>query len=498
MHNSYMKLTYNWVFVWALLLVLAFVAHPTHASGTQRELLGIVNAPSGSFWDTGMRLCDIDDNGKCHSGKYALSILRFGAGGIAAAGLSLLFFIFFIPIRFLCNGFGGKNKSYGICPSSSDTRSYKRSEIVSVKVVAGLVLIPVVIAVAIGFVANSDISDSVDTITVSIVASGDNILQTLIRVRDAVLQIDNSTSARMTFNNAINTATDISTDMHNVKDTVHTYDGVREGLMIAATVCCVVLVVLGIICAIFNLRVFAMILGLFSLLVLTIIWLSFGAHLVAGKFDYDVCVDIDLLVKEQNSGGSSSSVFKTGALANLWNCNDNQDLVDLQNLINNSIISAADNACSLRSRICYNAVNNTGDPNWQCDSTPACGPTTLAVVTDSDHLVILDSGTPRSLVDCANNCTSATYKNASIAIVSAVALYTEYTDLYYNDVLPIINCQIAVDVLVEVRDPLCNDLSDSIFGVAVSSLIIGIFYIPFIVAMIIGFKRFRSLSGGIV
>lgn len=103
-------------------------------------------------------------------------------------------------------------------------------------------------------------------------------------------------------------------------------------------------------------------------------------------------------------------------------------------------------------------MNNTGDPNWECSSTPACGPTTLATVTDADHLVILDNGTPRSLVECSTNCTSQTYKNASIAIVTAVAAYTEFTDLYYNDVLPILNCQLAIDVLVEVQDPLCNDL----------------------------------------
>lgn len=122
--------------------------------------------------------------------------------------------------------------------------------------------------------------------------------------------------------------------------------------MIAGTVCCLVLVVLGIICAIFNLRVVAMILGLFSLLVLTIVWLSFGAHFVAGKFTYDVCYDIDLLVEEESTGGSSTSVFKTGALANLWECNNNTDLINLQILVNNSIYDAADSACALRSQVC--------------------------------------------------------------------------------------------------------------------------------------------------
>jgi hypothetical protein len=62
-----------------------------------------------------MRLCDVDTNGHCHTEKYALSISRFASGGAAVAILILLVLLLFIPIRFLCNGFGGRNPSYGIC-----------------------------------------------------------------------------------------------------------------------------------------------------------------------------------------------------------------------------------------------------------------------------------------------------------------------------------------------------------------------------------------------
>lgn len=62
-----------------------------------------------------MRLCDIDADGNCHMGTYALAVAKFGAGGAAAAGLALLTFIVFIPVRCLCGGFGGKKPSYGVC-----------------------------------------------------------------------------------------------------------------------------------------------------------------------------------------------------------------------------------------------------------------------------------------------------------------------------------------------------------------------------------------------
>lgn len=78
-------------------------------------------------------------------------------------------------------------------PSMTETRSYHKKEIIPVKVVAVIVLIPIVyafiyynillysnflasVAVAIGFVANAKISDSVETITDSLVESGDSIL----------------------------------------------------------------------------------------------------------------------------------------------------------------------------------------------------------------------------------------------------------------------------------------------------------------------------------
>lgn len=480
--DAYKTLSYNWLFVWAFLIVLAFAVNPAHATGTQRDILSIVNAPSSSFWDTGMRLCDIDANGDCHSKDYALSIVRFGAGGIAAAALSLLFFVVFIPVRFLCNGFGGKNKSYGICPSFTDRRSYTRTQILSVKVLAVIVVIPIAIAIAIGFTTNKDISNSLDTITTTLVASGDNIVQVVERVKVAVLTVSNSTSTQDTINSALETVTSVSKDLHNVDDQVDKYDGLRKGLMISGEITCGVLVVLGVICAILNLRPFAMALGLLSLLVLTIVWLAFGAHLIAGKFSYDVCVDIDLLVA---GDGSTTSVFNSGALANLWKCNNNTDLVQLRNLVNSSITQAADSACSYLSQVCDN------DPNWQCSPTPACGPTTLSNVTDAQHLVINDNGVPRSVASCAANCTNGNYKNASLVIVQSVATYNQFTDLYYTDVLPIVNCEYATQVLIEIRDPLCNKFSDAVFGVAVSCLIIGIFYVPFIAAMIVGFKRFR-------
>ncbi len=78
-----------------------------------------VHAASSSFWDTGMRLCDVDSDSHCHYSTYAVSIARFGFGGVAAAALSLLAFVLFIPIRCICNGFGGQNPSYGVCMYST-------------------------------------------------------------------------------------------------------------------------------------------------------------------------------------------------------------------------------------------------------------------------------------------------------------------------------------------------------------------------------------------
>lgn len=48
-----------------------------------------------------------------------------------------------------------------------------------------------------------------------------DILRTLEEVRDVVLSISNTSYAQMTIDSAINTATDISDDLHNVHTTTN-------------------------------------------------------------------------------------------------------------------------------------------------------------------------------------------------------------------------------------------------------------------------------------
>ena len=202
-----------------------------------------------------------------------------------------------------------------------------------------------------------------------------------------------------------------------------------------------------------------MVLGIIGLIGLVIIWLCFGIHLVADKFVYDVCVDIDMLTSNNTAVVSNTtSLFKTGALAKLWACDNNTQLAQVEALVNTTIIEAASAACQMRSQACYNQTSGSGNPDFTCSSTPPCNRDTLLIVTDFQHMQILDNGQQRSLSECAAVCTNSQYRNASSTIVTALATYSNYTNLYYNTLLPILNCQLAEQVLLEVRHPLCTNM----------------------------------------
>jgi len=467
------------------LLLFIFLAFPAQSQGAT------VKAPGASFYDTGMRLCDVDDQGKCHNSEYALSVAKFGAGGAAAAGLSLLAFLIFIPVRTLCGGFGGKTPTYGVCcPSTAASRSYTRREIGSVKVAVGIIAIPIIIGVAIGFQANSDISSSVTTITKSLVTSGDNITTTLTHARDVMLSLPITSSSAIIINSSVDTAAEINRHLHSAHDEVNHYDQIRKAIMIVGFAFSLSLIIGGIVCVIFNLRLVALFFGMIGLLVLTTIWISFGIHLVADKFVFDACVDMDLLTNSSTSG-NTTSLLNTGALADLWKCGGSTEFGQLETLVNGAIASAANQTCTLRAKACQ-------QPGWICSATPACGRDTLQTVTDAQHIIIIDGAQNRSLQGCAESCTNSNNKNTSATMVFLVSEYTNYSSIYESTVLPLINCQFAIDVIDGFQGALCNTLFDSLFGVAVSNIIVGIFYIAFVILMVVGFKRFESLGGGIV
>lgn len=468
------------------LLVFLLAVLPAHSKSTP------VHAPGKSFYDTGMRLCDVDDQGNCHNDKYALEVAKFGSGGAAAAALSLIAFLVFIPVRSLCGGFGGKTPSYGCCcPSTAASREYTRREIISVKVAVGIITIPIIIGVAIGFQANSDISSSIGTITTSLVNSGDNITNTLVETRDLLLSIPITSQSGAIINSSVETAQTVSDHLHNAHDTIDKYDEIRKAIMIVGFAFSLTLVLGGILCVIFNMRLVALFFGMIGLLVLTTIWISFGIHLVADKFVFDACTDINLLTSNATES-NTTSVLKTGALANLWNCGENSDFSQLEGLINKAMDLAVNETCTARAQACDN------DPNWVCAPTPACSAATLETVTDAQHLIIIDGAQNRTLQDCATSCSNGAYKNASIYMVFAISEYENFTSIYQTTVLPLITCTYAADVLEGIKPDLCDTLFNSLFGVAVSNLIVGIFYIAFVILMVVGYKRFESFSGGLV
>jgi hypothetical protein len=170
-----------------------------------------------------------------------------------------------------------------------------------------------------------------------------------------------------------------------------------------------------------------------------------------------VCVDVNLLTSN-STADNTTSVFKTGALANLWNCGENSEFSQLETLVNEAIGVAANTTCEVRGEICFDPATGKGDPNWVCSQNPACGRDTLQVVTDAQHMTIIDNGQNRTLSECAVSCTNAEYKNTSQLLVMVVGEYENYTSIYESTVLPLISCQFASNVLEGFKGSLCDTL----------------------------------------
>lgn len=358
----------------------------------------------------------------------------------------------------------------------------------AVKIAVGVVAIPIIIGIAIGFQANADISSSIGTITSNLVGSGDNITATLVYTRDVLLSLPITSQSAVTINTSVQTAETVQGHLHNAKKDIDRYDQIRKSIMIVGFAFSLSLALGGIVCVIFNMRILAFFLGMVALIVMTILWISFGIHLVADKFVFDACTDVGLLTSN-NTESNTTSIFKAGALADLWSCGENSDFAQLQNLINSAIGVAANQTCTMRSALC-------GDPNWICAPTPACNSDTLLTVTDAQHMTVKDGAQNRTLQDCATSCTNTTNRNFASGMVSVVNEYRNFTYINQNTVGPLITCTYASNVLLSIENDLCSTLFNSLFGVAVSNLIVGIFYVAFVILMVVGYKRFESFSGG--
>lgn len=464
--------------VFVVVLLLSFL-------GQSYAYTNIVTAPSNSFWNTGMRLCDVNAQGNCDNTAYAQAIAKYGAGGIVCAALSFLAFVVFLPVRCLCNGFGGRKPSKGICPSTSEFREYTRTEILAAKLALLIVVVPIIIGVGVGIGANNEISSSINNITVSLQNSGDNIVLSLQEVRNILVALPITSGSLDVINTSVKFAQNIDSTMHNVHSSVSQYDNIRETVMIVGFAFSLALVVAGIVCAIFNFRLISMILAMVGLLVLCVVWISFGIHLVADKFIYDVCVDVNLL--STNTTSNSTSILNSGALQNLWSCGTNSDFKDLQLLLTQAMGVAVNDTCEARAAFCG------VDPHWICASSPACAADTLEVVIDAQHTTIEDGSTNRTLRQCAVSCSNVDYKNVSLLMVEAVDQYSNFSVIYTNDIRPLIDCQVASETIAGFKMFMCDELFNAVYGVAVSNLIVGIFYVAFVVIMVVGFKRFDSL-----
>jgi len=79
-------------------------------------------------------------------------------------------------------------------------------------------------------------------------------------------------------------------------------------------------------------------------------------------------------------------------------------------------------------------------------------------------------------------------------MVQAVSEIDNFTTVYDNQIEPLLTCEYAINSVNTFKDILCTPFYDSIYFLAVSSLVIGVFLIPDIFLLVVGFKRFTIMK----
>eukprot|EP01111_Echinosteliopsis_oligospora_P006215 TRINITY_DN20264_c0_g1_i1.p1 TRINITY_DN20264_c0_g1~~TRINITY_DN20264_c0_g1_i1.p1 ORF type:complete len:480 (+),score=112.81 TRINITY_DN20264_c0_g1_i1:59-1498(+) len=451
---------------------------PSYAANAQ---INVVAAPT-SFYNNGVRLCAVDNDGNCHWEKYGKSLIAFGAPGIVLAALCFLFVLVFLPIR-ACGGFGGNEPSEGVfCPGSDAlSRQYSRKEVLSVKVIACLCIIPVIIGVAIGIGANQAVGHSVSDVTGFMLDTANNVTFELQGVKNELLSMEFTEDAIAPLNQILNESVKITQKMADIKTGGDKYDGYRTSIMYAGFAVSLFVLVTGVVAIGFNFKKLGMVTGTMTFVVLVLVWLSFGFHLLSNKLDYDVCYEADLI---NHNATNQTSVLQSGPLASLWDCGPNSTYAQLRNIVEDAIQEGVNATCSGRDEACKSPLG------WVCLQNLTCTEENLKTIIQKPYTIVEGQ---YSIPECAQQCSVSQNRQASGNITLGVATLANYTNIYNNDIKPLLDCNMVRDTVNNFQPLLCGSFFSNLYNISVASFIVGLFLIPYGILMIIGTKRFIPL-----
>lgn len=452
------------------------------------------------------KFCGMDNNDDCHMLEYAESISKEALAGIVLAVLSLVALPVFICVRCVCNGFGGRKRSKGVCccVKRDAFMGYTRRETWIVKGLLFASMIAICACCIVGFASNSKTDQGINDFTTTLINTSDTVIGRVQKIGFQLEELPYTKDVGQTISDAVDSANELLDSVKDVKVQVDQYNQYRAIALIVSFAIPVVLIVVGSLGAVFNFSKIVLIAALFCFFSSFILWLSFGIHNLAHVVFTDVCLEVDGFL-DSNSNSSNA------ALDSLISCTDGGSFSEIKTLATDAIETAYQTACDSLQQICSDpnadcpsdysgsdcsrenieafADMNITDYLVGCNTSPGVCPYTGSCATADQNLCYDEK---ISIKDCAENCMNSDLKSNSNATMFNMDALFQYEDIIKNDILPLLDCTIIKEAFESLKVSLCVTFTRSLKMIANSSVVCGVFLIPGTILLILGFKRFRK------
>jgi len=466
---------------------LTFVASLASSlgAGSTRDKLG-----GGSVNAT---FCALDTDKQCHWEPYALSLAQISLPFIILAALSILAIPFFIIGRYAfgcCGGrrpapgtlFFGHNACFGKINHDESFRQYPKYQLWAVILTVALLFVAVIVCMIVGLVGNGLVHKGIDnsfstvTTTLDLLAS---------KINSAVEGVNNISGANTTAissvtNSLLEVAKNATTVSNQINDSKSTFESARSAVTIIVLILPALFILMAAAGGIFRLPKIIYAAFFITFLVSLLLWLATGIYVAIAVMAYDGCNTARPYVAELRS--LPSDQVPTDAIPQFIACSNGAQFANYRARALQTQDSIRSGICSLQNQICQSSGQT-------CSSTPCQKGNynaTLATIINDDN------GVQRTATSCAVSCTNSNLKTATSGLVRLVGYSETYDGIYYNDLLPVINCSIVDPAIDDVIVQVCGDASTGTNNVAGVFLALAILEVFITVVTLMSYKRWRN------
>jgi len=422
--------------------------------------------------------------------------------GLVLFVLSLLSLLVWVIGRCCFNVFGGKHRSPGwFFPGDPDEfYEYSWKNKTTLKLIIFAAQAGVILCLILGLYGNSQLNNGLSKVENTLIKTGNDLLNKTQIVGQDLLALNYTHDAGQKVLQIEEQANEVLDQAKHYSVQVNKYNKDRSAGLIVLLVIPVVIMGVGSFGAVMDWKKYAYSAGIACFIGSALVWICFGIHYPTSMAVSDVCVEADAYL----SGNTS----KNGFIEQLTKCsNGGSGFQNITDTAEAALNKAYSKACEAATTIC------SSSPKIKCPSS--CTRTSLpeykdVVVEDyvegcTDSGTLVCGGNTAScnnpapcplknvtLEECATQCNNTQLRSLSQQTVQNIDLLDQYDFLITNYILPLLNCSFIQETMTDIHTGVCQDFKNGITYIAWAVAVMGILFVPATIALIMGWKRFRS------